>query len=88
MLFIVVNAFNFLRLPMIIKIRNRLRLYREKRGLSQEDLAQMCQITKETISRIERNKVKLPHPKTRQKIAKALDVEIFKIFIPIEFKPQ
>ncbi|BBM87095.1 helix-turn-helix transcriptional regulator [Candidatus Uabimicrobium amorphum] len=71
----------------IIKITNKVRYYRERLCLSQEDLAKKCKVAAETISRIETQKTLLPHPKTRKKIAEALEVEINEIFRPVQIKP-
>ena len=71
----------------IIKIINKVRYYREKLCLSQEDLAQLCEIATETISRIETQKTLLPHPQTRKKIAAALQMDINEVFRPVQMKP-
>lgn len=72
----------------VIKITNKLRYYREKKCLSQEELAKKCALSKETISRIETQKTHVPHPKTRQKIAQVLGAGVNEVFRPIQLKPD
>ena len=52
------------------------RALREKAGVSQERLAARAGLTMQTISRIERGKVKISHPLTIKAIADALDIDV------------
>jgi transcriptional regulator with XRE-family HTH domain len=53
---------------------NNVRLIRESRGLSQEELSQLSGISQNSISRIE-NGIRKPRRGTLEKLAKALEVE-------------
>lgn len=53
---------------------NNVRLIRESRGLSQEELSQKSGISQNSISRIE-NGIRKPRKGTLEKLAKALEVE-------------
>lgn len=66
-----------------IKITNKLKYYRERRALSQEQLAQLSGVHKLTIYRIEQERTRVPYPKTRTKIATALKMEVYRIFPPV-----
>ena len=68
---------------MPIRIVNKLRYYRERCALSQEQLAQLSGVHKLTIYRIERERTRLPYPKTRTKIATALNVQVYRVFPPV-----
>lgn len=70
----------------VFKIRNYLKYYRERKAVSQESLALSTGIHKLTISRIERNKTRLPYPRTREKIAMALNISVHQVFPPVKFK--
>ena len=62
------------------KFRNRLLFFREKRALSQEELANKVGISRNTVVRIERDVTKCPHPSTRQRIANILEIDVGEIF--------
>ena len=69
----------------VIKIKNKLRFYREKRALTQEELAEKAHVSRDTISKIENDKIQVPLPKSRRKLAQALEVEVHQLFRPIAF---
>jgi len=56
------------------------RVYRNRRNWSQADLAEYANISINFIGDIERGK-KWPHPETLTKLADALEVRIFELFI-------
>ena len=56
-------------------VGGRLRQARERRVMSQEDLARAADVTEATISRIENDRYGPPRPSTIRKLAAALDVE-------------
>lgn len=41
---------------MVPKMENRIKSHRKEKGLSQEELAKLCQVTRQTINAIENNK--------------------------------
>ncbi|ABQ07551.1 MULTISPECIES: helix-turn-helix domain-containing protein [Flavobacterium] len=59
----------------IINLGTHIRKLREKRGLSQQDLADDCGIPRNQIGRIERAKINTGI-KTLIRIANALDIEL------------
>jgi transcriptional regulator with XRE-family HTH domain len=61
--------------------RTNLKFYRNKRGFTQEKLSEISGISTDYLSQIERGK-KTPSFKRMELIAKALEVEIYKLFIP------
>jgi transcriptional regulator with XRE-family HTH domain len=61
-------------------LRNNIRIYRNKRNLTQEQLGELSGISTDYISELERGK-KVPSIKRLDLIAKALDIEIYKFFI-------
>jgi DNA-binding XRE family transcriptional regulator len=69
---------------MSFRIRNQLRYYRERLGFSQQELAQISQVHKVTICNIETKKTGRPHPKTRKKLAKAMNMSIHRLFSPVK----
>lgn len=73
---------------MSIFIRNNLKYYRQKRAISQETLAHLTGIHKRTISRIERDKTRIPYPKTRELIAQVLNICVDKIFPPVKYRNE
>lgn len=60
---------------MLGTIGERLRVLRERRGMSIDQLAQKCELTAGHIGRIERGDSKNPRYETIEKLAKALEVE-------------
>ena len=71
---------------MPVKLTNHLLYYREKRGFSQEELAEKTGVNKVTISNIETNKTKRPHPRTRHKLADHLGVGVQQLFPAQRYK--
>ena len=60
--------------------RNNLKYYRTKRGYTQEKLSEICDISTDYLSQIERGK-RTPSFKRMELIAKALDIEVYKLFM-------
>lgn len=63
----------------------RLRIFRERKALSQRELADLAGMTHTQISRIETGLSK-PYPTTVRKLAHALGVEPFELMEPIDAK--
>lgn len=63
--------------------RYNLKFYRNKLGLTQDKLSELSGISADYLSEIERGK-KTPSFKRMELIAKALNIEIYKLFKPIE----
>ena len=61
-------------------LRNNIKIYRNKKNLTQEQLGELSGISTDYISELERGK-KVPSIKRLDLIAKVLDVEIYKFFI-------
>ena len=61
-------------------LKYNLKLYRNMRNLTQEQLAEMAGISTDYISELERGK-KVPSIKRLDYIAKALNIEIYKFFL-------
>ena len=57
----------------VVYIGERLRQLRESRALRQEDLAELADVGKNTVNRIEKNHAE-PHMTTIRKLADALEV--------------
>lgn len=60
-------------------VGNRLKEYREARGLSQVELSRLARVAASNLSAIERGRL-LPWPKIKKRLAKALkcsEVELF-----------
>ena len=64
-----------------IVLSQNLKKYRKVRGWSQFELAEKAKISEQTINSIEGLRL-WPSDKTLFKIANALDVETYKLFIP------
>ena len=54
--------------------RIRLKEWRERRFLSQAELAERAGVAKLTVTRLERTEPGNPHPRTLRKLAEALDL--------------
>lgn len=63
--------------------RNNLKRYRTKQNYTQERLSEICGISTDYISQIERGK-RTPSFKRMDLIAKALNIEVYKLFMPID----
>ena len=61
------------------RLGERIKELREKRGMSQEDLAKKTALSQSTVSQVEREE-KDPSLSTLQKIAEGLDVHIAMLF--------
>lgn len=62
----------------------RVREWRERRSLSQSELADRAGVAKLTVTRLERPTVAKPHPKTIRLLAEALGVEPADLWGPAE----
>jgi len=65
------------------------KLYRNRRNWSQTDLAEYANISINFLGDIERGK-KWPHPDTLTKLASALEIKVFELFLEenIEIEPE
>ena len=63
--------------------RNNLKYYRTKRGYTQEKLSEICDISTDYLSQIERGK-RTPSFKRMELIANALNIEVYKLFMPLQ----
>jgi transcriptional regulator with XRE-family HTH domain len=70
-----------------VNIGNRLRALREEKNLSQWDVAKRVGLLGNYISRVE-NGHGIPHLKTLEKIARALEVPFYQLFYEGEDPPQ
>ncbi len=61
-------------------MKNKLREFREMKGISQEELAEKSGISRTTISELETDKKEVTTNVTLEKIAKALDLKVSDIF--------
>ena len=61
-------------------MKNKLRVIRAERTLSQENLAKMARMTRASLSRIENN-LQEPSIQTMKKIANALNLKVSDIFL-------
>ena len=61
------------------KLGNRIRIIRQKKNLSQEDLAHICNLHRTYVGGIERGE-RNPSLDNIEKIAKALEIEILELF--------
>ncbi len=67
-------------LEMVYKVKNYIKEYREKKGMSQGNLAELCNVSRQTINAIENNKYD-PSLQLAFDIAEKLRVRIDKLFI-------
>jgi transcriptional regulator with XRE-family HTH domain len=58
----------------VVYVGDKVKRLRDKRALTQEELAAKAGLTVAALSRIERNNAE-PRPTTRRKLAEALDVD-------------
>lgn len=63
--------------------RNNLKFYRVKKKYTQEKLSEICNISTDYLSQIERGK-RTPSFKRMDLLAKALDVDVYKLFMPVK----
>lgn len=68
------------------KLGKRIQEIRKKKGISQEKLAELVGIEPNNISRIEKGK-NYPTPENIAKIARALDKEVYELYLFNHFKP-
>lgn len=61
-------------------MQNNIKEYREKKGISQGKLADLCNVSRQTINAIENNKYD-PNLQLAFSIAKTLDVKVDNLFI-------
>lgn len=65
---------------MVIDMENKIRVKRKELGLSQEELAKKCGVTRQTINAIENNKYD-PTLALAFNLAKELEVTVDELFI-------
>ncbi len=63
----------------------KIKYYREKKNLSQEDLSEKSGVSRTIISNLENDKSTVTTNKTMQKIADALEESVTAIFLRIAF---
>lgn len=63
-----------------IKMENIIRILRKEKKLSQDDLAKLCHVSRQTINAIENNKYD-PTLELAFNLAKSLDVTVDQLFI-------
>lgn len=61
-------------------MKNKIKQYRELKGLSQEELAKASNVSRTTISGLENNTIKVTTNTTMGKIADALGVSTIELF--------
>ena len=64
----------------IDEMNNNIRQYRKDKNMSQEELAKMCKVSRQTINAIENNKYD-PTLSLAFKLAKVLQVTVDELFI-------
>lgn len=62
-------------------IKNRLKAFREEKGMSQEELSEKTGLSRTTISKIENNEEAVVSTKTIAKLAEVFDVAPSEIFL-------
>lgn len=65
---------------MAIKMNNNIKQYRKEKDISQENLAKMCKVSRQTINAIENNKYD-PTLSLAFKLAKVLQITVDELFI-------
>jgi len=65
---------------MAIKMDNNIKQYRKEKNMSQEELAKICKVSRQTINAIENNKYD-PTLSLAFRLAKALQVTVDELFI-------
>lgn len=71
-------------------MQNRIKEYREKKGISQGKLADLCNVSRQTINAIENNKYD-PSLQLAFNLAKTLGVTVDNLFLDeeeIKWKPE
>lgn len=63
--------------------RKNLKFYRARQGYTQEKLSEICDISTDYLSQIERGK-RTPSFKRMELIAKALNIDVYKLFMPMQ----
>lgn len=63
------------------KMENRIKVYREEKGLSQRKLAELCSVSRQTVNAIENNKYD-PSLQLAFDIARHLEITMEELFIP------
>ena len=63
--------------------RQNIKFYRSQMGYTQEKLSEICNISTDYLSQIERGK-RTPSFKRMDLIAQALNIEVYKLFQPME----
>lgn len=68
------------RTGVIVKLENKIKIYREEKSLSQGKLADLCNVTRQTINAIENNKYD-PSLELAFTLSYILDASIEELFI-------
>ena len=63
------------------EMKSNIKRYRKEQGILQEDLAKMCNVSRQTINAIENNKYD-PTLSLAFRLAKVLQVTVDELFIP------
>lgn len=66
---------------MVTKLENKIRELRKAKKLSQEEVAKLCKVTRQTINAVENNKYD-PSLSLAFDLAKSLDTTVDGLFIP------
>ncbi len=64
---------------MVLDMKNKIRERRKKRGISQEELAKKCNVSRQTVNAIENNKYD-PTLALAFRLARELDTTVDKLF--------
>lgn len=68
---------------MVINVENKIRELRKKKKLSQEEVAKLCNVTRQTINAVENNKYD-PSLSLAFDLAKSLETTVDRLFTPDE----
>jgi len=68
-----------------IKVENRIKVYRERKAISQGKLAELCNVSRQTINAIE-NKKYDPSLQLAFDISKQLEIKMEDLFLPMKIK--